>query len=206
MGDELIKKVSERLSTVLIDNSILYRLGGDEFIVMLYQLEHVDTVECFVNTLLTKLKHEFEVLSSTLMVSASIGVSLYPAHGRDMEELIKLADIAMYQAKENGRNRFVFYENQMNQEFTERMILEKHLYNAIKDNEMEVYYQPQIDLETNRVTGLEALLRWTSHELGPVSPYRFIEVAESNRFIIPLGDWVLSQACGFIRELHDSGL
>lgn len=204
-GDQLIIKVSEKLNSLLIDDSSIYRLSGDEFIIILQDIECTENAEAFASDILEEFQNEFEVLDSVLNINLSIGISLYPEHGKNIEELLKYADIAMYKAKDTGRNGYVVYDNHMNEAFTERMEMEKHLHTALEKNEFEVYYQPQLDLKSNRITGLEALLRWKSPELGFVSPLNFIKVAEDTHLIIPLGAWVLRNACAFLKKLHQNG-
>lgn len=205
-GDKLIKKVSERLSLSLGINSTIYRIGGDEFIILLWGVTVKADVEKYTNRILKISKEEFEIQSSALHISFSIGIAMYPEHGETIEELTKCADIAMYKAKERGRNRYVIYNTNMNKAFSERMNIEKYLHAAMERGEFEVYYQPQLDLSNNRITGLEALLRWKSPELGLVSPFKFIKVAEDTHLIIPLGEWVLIQACSFLKQMHINGL
>lgn len=203
-GDELIKQASERLTLDLNEKSTLYRLGGDEFIIFAEGIGLNDAKK-LISNILYSFKEEFLIKNSTLHISFSIGLAMYPEHGEDIEEIIKCADIAMYKAKENGKNRYAVYEKSMNSAFNERMTLEKYMHGAMEKEEFELYYQPQLDLNSNRITGLEALLRWKSPELGFVSPMKFIKVAEDNHFIIPLGEWVLIQACDFLSKLHKKG-
>lgn len=204
-GDELINKASERLTDVLMNKGKLYRLGGDEFILLANDIETRSEAEKFTFDVLNSFRDEFEIRNSALHISFSIGIALYPNHGNNLEELIKCADISMYKAKEQGKNRYVIYDTAMNKEFSERMIIEKHLHSAMENNEFEVYYQPQLDLQTQKVTGIEALLRWNNAELGNVSPLKFIKIAEDTHFIIPLGEWVLDQACIFMKKLQENG-
>ncbi len=204
-GDELINKASQRLKMALNGLGILYRLGGDEFILLIHDIENQFEAEEIIYQVIQSFKDEFEIRNSVLHITFSIGAALYPEHGNCIEDLIKCADIAMYKAKEQGKNRYVLYDKDMDKAFSERMTIEKLLHTAMENNEFEVYYQPQFDLETQKVTGLEALLRWKSSELGNVSPMKFIPVAEDTHLIIPLGEWVLNQACAFIKKLHDKG-
>ncbi|ACL75007.1 ABC transporter substrate binding protein [Ruminiclostridium cellulolyticum] len=205
-GDELINKAGQRLKTALKDLGTLYRLGGDEFILLIYNIENQFEAEDFMSQVLQSFKDEFEIGNSVLHITFSIGAALYPDHGNNIEDLIKCADIAMYKAKEQGKNRYVLYDRDMDKAFSERMTIEKLLHTAMDNNEFEVYYQPQFDLQSQKITGLEALLRWKSSELGNVSPIKFIKVAEDTHLIIPLGEWVLNQACAFVKELHEKGL
>ena len=204
-GDLLIKEASSRLALDLFEKSTLYRLGGDEFIILAEETG-LDKAEQLTSDILYSFKEKFFVNNIGLHVSLSIGIAIYPEHGNNIEELIKSADIAMYKAKEYGKNRYVLYDKSMNKDFSERMTLEKYLHTAMDNNEFELYYQPQLDIKTNKVTGLEALLRWKSPELGFVSPVKFIKVAEDTHLIIQLGEWVLVQACDFLSHLHKQGL
>ncbi|HEX2924931.1 MAG TPA: ABC transporter substrate binding protein [Ruminiclostridium sp.] len=205
-GDELINKASERFMSVIKDSGTLYRLGGDEFILVAKGIGNRSEAEQLTCDILNSFREEFEIRNSALHISFSIGIAMYPDHGDTVEDLIKCADMAMYKAKEQGKNMYVFYDKSMNKAFTERMTMERLLHTAMENNEFEVYYQPQLDLQTNKVTGLEALLRWNNAELGSVSPLKFIKVAEDTHLIIPLGEWVLDQACIFIKELQKKGL
>lgn len=204
-GDKLIGKVSERLLQCLDNNSKLYRLGGDEFIILLQGIRDKAEVEKITESIIRCSKKEVPIQNSSLHVSFSIGIALFPEHGENIEDLIKSADIAMYKAKEEGRNRYVVYDKCMNKVFTERMIIERHLHTAMENGEFEVYYQPQLNIKTNRIAGFEALLRWKSPELGDVSPIKFIKIAEETHIIIPLGEWVLFQACDFITQMKNLG-
>ncbi|MGE4283983.1 MAG: ABC transporter substrate binding protein, partial [Clostridia bacterium] len=204
-GDQLIIKVSERLASLLKEGCSIYRLGGDEFIIIVPDIKEKGDEEVFASHILTGFKEEFHVLNSVLHISVSIGITIYPEHGKNLDELLKYADIAMYRAKDTGRNRYVVYNQFMNEAFTERMTIERYLHTALEKNEFEIYYQPQFDLELNKITGLEALLRWKSPELGFVSPLKFIKVAEDTHLIIPLGAWVLRNACAFLKQLHKKG-
>lgn len=203
-GDLLIKNASERLMQNLPVKSSLYRLGGDEFILLSQGIKQ-KAAERLASDILRSFEAEVLIRNIGLHVTLSIGIAVYPEHGKNVEELIKSSDIAMYNAKLSGKNKYVVYDGNMNKDFAERMILEKHLHTAMENNEFELYYQPQLDLNSNKVTGLEALLRWKSPELGFVSPMKFIKVAEDTHLIIKLGEWVLIQACDFLSQLHKKG-
>lgn len=204
-GDQVIIKMSERMVSLINDGCTLYRLSGDEFIVIVQNVKDTSAVGMLASHILAGFKDEFDVMNSVLHISISIGIAFYPEHGNDVGELLKYADMAMYRAKEEGRNKYVVYDQLMNEAFTERINLEKHLHTALERNEFEIYYQPQLDLRSNEITGFEALLRWKSPELGSVSPLKFIKVAEDTHLIIPLGAWVLKNACAFLKKLHNKG-
>lgn len=204
-GDELIKSVSERLSGLLENRNLIYRLSGDEFIIVLQDVNSTEEIQFIASDILSKFSQEFIIHGSILHISVSIGIVLYPEHGNNLEQLLKYADIAMYKVKENGRKNYAVYNTLMNEVFTERVNIEKHLHTALENNEFELYYQPQLDIKRNKITGFEALLRWNSPELGRVSPLKFIKIAEDTRVIIPLGAWVLKTACAFIKSLKDMG-
>ncbi len=202
VGDHLIMKVGERLSSL---DCKVYRLSGDEFIMFLTDIRGVDDVEHFAEGVLSKFSEEFEILNIVLHISVSFGIVMFPEHGTNLDQLLQYADIAMYRAKELGRKRYVIYDHILNKVFTERADIEKYLHKALDNNEFDLHYQPQYDLKNNRITGLEALLRWNNPVLGSVSPVKFIKVAEDTHIIVPLGSWVLQKACSFLKELNELG-
>jgi diguanylate cyclase (GGDEF)-like protein len=204
-GDKLIVKVGERLTALLRDNCSLYRLSGDEFIIIVSDIKEKLQAEEYASYLLSDFLKDFDSLNSNIHVNMSLGIALYPEHGCELEQLLKYADIAMYQAKAAGRKSYVVYDQIMNEVFMERVMIEKNLQKALDHNEFVVYYQPQLDVRTNKITGFEALLRWNSPELGAVPPLKFIKVAEDTHFIIPLGTWVLHRACEFLNRLEENG-
>lgn len=204
-GDQLIKDVSQRLTTLFENNENIYRLSGDEFIILLQNIKEVNDIQGIASEILRRFSSEIHIQESVLRVSVSIGISIYPDHGDKLDQLLKYADIAMYKVKENGRENYIMYDSFMSEVFTERVNIEKYLHKALDNNEFELYYQPQVDLTRNRIAGFEALLRWNSPELGRVSPIKFIKVAEDTRYIIPLGTWVLKTACAFLQKLRHMG-
>ncbi len=149
---------------------------------------------------------EFVIQGHSLTISCSLGISIFPEHGTDGETLIKNADAAMYCAKENGRNNFQFFTEDMNAQVVERLTLENSLRLALDKKELFLVYQPQMDIATGRITGLEALLRWQHPELGLVPPDKFIRIAENSGLIVPIGEWVLRTACSQARKWQDEGL
>ncbi|WP_058302953.1 putative bifunctional diguanylate cyclase/phosphodiesterase [Gorillibacterium timonense] len=204
-GDELIVKACERLVAILDGQGTVYQFGGDEFLLLLPRIQDVADAEEIAGRILSEFRKALDIRKSLFHIGLSIGISLYPDHGQDMMELVKRADIAMYRAKETGKGASVLYDESMTDRFTERMTIEKLMYQARDLNEFFLVYQPQYDVKTGAVAGLEALVRWTSPTLGEVSPLKFIEVAEDTHLIIPLGTWVLKSACRELKKLHDQG-
>lgn len=204
-GDQLLKQLSKRLDDLLKASCFLYRLGGDEFIIVIKNVKEPKDAQVFATHILAGFKEPFRIASSVLHINISIGISLYPEHGRDTNELLRCADIAMYRAKEAGGNRHMVYTQPMNEIIFNRLLIEEHMHTALENNEFELYYQPQYNIKDNRITGFEALLRWNSKELGFVSPLKFIKIAEETHLIMPLGAWVLRKACAFMKKLHNQG-
>ncbi|MGO4374487.1 putative bifunctional diguanylate cyclase/phosphodiesterase, partial [Paenibacillus sp. MCAF20] len=194
-----------RLRAIVGRQGDVYRFGGDEFIIVWHSLEEQEYIHVAAGSVLSCFKEAVDVENTMIHISISVGVSLYPDHGSDMMELVKRADIAMYKAKEAGKDNYVVFDHPLNEMFAERMMIEKQLYKALEQEEFELVYQPQVDLASNRISGLEALLRWKSPELGYVSPLKFINVAEDSHLIVPIGEWVLATACRFLNELHRKG-
>lgn len=192
-GDRVLQLVAVRLQACLRQADMLCRLGGDEFVIYLPagDLEVADRV---ARRILESMLRPFVLDGMGLSIQCSIGVALYPQDGKTLDELIKQADTAMYQVKERGRGNYGYYQPQMNEHLLARMKLEHAMRQALGQQRMQVHYQPQVDMETGRITGAEALLRWTDPELGSVSPGVFIPLAEESGYIVTLGAWVLEQA------------
>jgi diguanylate cyclase (GGDEF)-like protein len=202
LGDELLKAISCRLKNLSSEKRILIRLGGDEFVFFIYDLDNKHQVDQFTTEIINIFSAPFKIQENTLSITISIGVSLYPENGENVDTLLRNADMAMYKVKENGKNG-VFYFNQLiKDELLERINIEKYFKKALAQNEFQIYYQPQIVTETTEIDGFEALIRWDSPELGMLSPYKFIHIAEENGFIISLGEWILRASCQFIQELN----
>ncbi len=204
-GDLLLMQISDRLLGNEISNSTVYRIGGDEFLILVEKYYKKENLERIAVNILKAFKPCFVVGDLNTYTTISIGVSTYPEHGNETDELLKSADIAVYKAKEGGRNRIVFFNTPMNEEITERMTIEKHLRNALDNNEFELNYQPQLDIKRSVISGFEALLRWKNPELGTVPPIKFIGIAEATHLIIPIGEWVLREACRFLCKLEKAG-
>ena len=205
VGDALLKEVARRLQQHVRDEDIVARVGGDEFLVILAELEDVADANHAANRILRSVSASINNDGVPLSVTCSIGISLFPDHGADSEELIRNADAAMYRAKESGRNRLCFFTNEMSAGVTERLTLENSLRGALERQEFYLDYQPQLEIATGRITGLEALLRWNHPELGLVPPGKFIGVAEECGLILPIGEWVLKAACMQAQQWQDQG-
>lgn len=194
-GDALLRNLSRRLVAALRDDDVVCRLGGDEFAVILHDIHHDEDVVPVANKLLRAIEKPVELEEGEVLVSASIGIALFPKDGTDSKTLEKNADLALYHAKEQGKNTFRFFSEELNRSLQERIALDQGLRYVLERNELELHYQPKVALASGTVTGVEALVRWNSPEFGLVSPLRFIPLAEENRQIIPIGEWVLRTAC-----------
>ncbi len=203
-GDRVLVEVAERLKKCLRHIDTASRLGGDEFVLLLHQTDGKGA-EMTARRVIDDLKASFMLDDMAFSVTCSIGIALYPEDGLTMDDLIKNADSAMYHVKERGRSDFRFYQRQMNIGLLSRMKLEHAMRQAIEHDNFRVHYQPQIDLKSGRVFGAEALIRWHDKDLGNVSPARFIPVAEESGVIVPLGNWVLSQAINQAKHWLNKG-
>jgi len=195
VGDLLLQELAERLRTWGRKQDTVARVGGDEFLIVLTELKDITDAAVAAERLLDGIIGEYSIRGHALNITCSLGISIFPEHGTDPETLMKNADAAMYNAKQNGRNNFRFFTEEMNAQVVERLTLENSLRLALDRKELFLVYQPQVDMATGRIVGLEALLRWQHPELGLVPPDRFIRIAENSGLILPIGEWVLRSAC-----------
>lgn len=206
VGDLLLQEVAERLTRSAREQDTVARVGGDEFLIVLTGVKDIADAGVAAERIVHAMTEEFVVQGHALSMSSSLGISIFPEHGVDGETLLKNADAAMYCAKENGRNSFRFFTREMNAQVVERLTLENSLRSALDRKEFFLMYQPQMDIASGMVTGLEALLRWRHPKLGLVPPDKFIRVAENCGLILPIGEWVLRTACAQARKWQDQGL
>jgi len=196
IGDELLQSLVQRLTSIILrEEDTVARFGGDEFVVVLPDVNELSYVKDLTSSLLNTIKSPCYIQGHELMVTGSIGISIYPDDASNADELIQNADAAMYLAKEQGRNNSQFYTAKINERITRRVNLEKALRKAVELKQFVLHYQPKIDLMTQKITGVEALIRWQHPELGLVSPLEFIPLAEETGVILEIGDWVMLTAC-----------
>jgi diguanylate cyclase (GGDEF)-like protein len=205
-GDMVLKEAARRISICLRESDTVSRLGGDEFNVILTQVQHPQDAGRMGEKIIESLSESFSIDGQTTFLSASIGIALYPDDGKSAEDLIKNADTAMYRAKANGRAQAVYFEENMNAIAVARVRLDRELRQAIDRGQFKLVYQPLVDLRTERICGAEALLRWDHPELGSVSPVQFIPIAEESAYIEQIGRWVMHEACRQMKQWQTEGV
>jgi len=206
VGDQVLRSIAKRLTTCVRESDTVSRHGGDEFLVLLSEIDHTEDAEAIGQKIVASIAEPHQVSGHELQLTASVGIAMYPEDGQDAQSLIMRADTAMYHAKNTGRNRVGFYRADMEAPAIKRSSIESELRSALDKNEFELFYQPTIDLETGVISGAEALMRWRHPDKGIVPPDQFIPAAEASGLIIPMGRWALREACRQAKAWQDEGL
>jgi diguanylate cyclase (GGDEF)-like protein len=205
VGDALLQSTATRLRAAVRDADSVSRLGGDEFVVLLGEIDEASDAAIVAQKIIESMQAPVRLGNLDLAVTTSIGIALIPDDGMDSDDLIRYADLAMYRAKQRGRNNFQFYTDELNQSAVMRLEREHELRQALVDRQFRLYYQPIVDLLTSQVIGIEALLRWQHPTLGVLLPEDFIPLAEETGLIVDIGAWALKEACAQTKQLHDAG-
>ncbi|NMD69186.1 DUF4084 domain-containing protein [Bacillus sp. DNRA2] len=205
IGDQLLKQTAERLQASLRKNDTVCRQGGDEFSILLKGINRIEDVNVIAAKILRSLGKPYFIKENEIITTPSIGIAVYPNDGDTTAALLQKADFAMYSVKEHGRNHYRVYSKEKHVDFSKQYLLENDLHQALAKNELILFYQPQFDIPTGKIIGVEALLRWQHPEHGMVSPLDFIPIAEENGSILPIGEWVLNTACRQVKQWHIKG-
>ncbi|TAK71729.1 MAG: EAL domain-containing protein [Gammaproteobacteria bacterium] len=204
-GDLLLQVIAERLHNSVRSTDMVARLGGDEFVLVITDVKKTEVVALIAQKILDNILKAIMVTGQEIYITTSIGISLYPFDGQNMQTLMKNADLALYRAKEHGRNNYQFYTVEMTSRAREKMDLQNALAHALAKNEFFLHYQPKMELKTQRITGIEALLRWKNKEYGMTTPDEIISLAEETGLIIPVSAWILRTACKQLKQWHQMG-
>lgn len=204
-GDALLQIVAERLKNSVRSSDMVARLGGDEFMVIITDVKSSDAIAEIAQKILNNILKKMNIQGHEIYITTSIGISLYPHDGQDTQTLVKNADLALYRAKEVGRNNFQFCTQEMTHKAQEKMMRQTALSHALIKEEFLLFYLPTLEVATKKITNVEALLRWQSKEYGLVTPDSIISLAEESGLIVPLSEWILRTACNKLRELHNNG-
>ncbi|TAK92029.1 MAG: EAL domain-containing protein [Burkholderiaceae bacterium] len=202
VGDQLLIEVAKRLQTTIRDGDIVCRLGGDEFAVLAHEFDNDGSIQTLAQRLLSILAAPISIGRLEVRATASIGIATYPASATNSEDLLKCADLAMYRSKREGRNQVHFYSSELQDQMQRRVLLEQQLRQALEHSEFRVFYQPQINAVSGRIDGVEALIRWQHPQRGLLAPFDFLDVAEETGLIVPMGTWVLQEACRQLERWH----
>jgi len=205
IGDKLLKIIGNKLIESTRKSDTVSRWGGDEFSILLPNIKRLSGIFKLCNRILNTHLNNIIIEGQELHITASIGISLFPQDGTTPDTLIKNADVAMYKSKDLGKNQFHLYKPDMNEEVMERLNVETNLFKAIKNEEFQIVYQPQLSLKSNKIVGFEALVRWNQPDMGVLAPYKFIPIAEETNLIIPLGEWIIKKVCEQAKKWHDKG-
>lgn len=205
VGDALLKTVAKKLKTIVRTNDIVSRIGGDEFIIVLNDVRDISMLENVIIKILEAFRKEWIIQGHFLRLSVSIGAAIFPDDSRDINELMKFADIAMYKAKSEGRDQFSFFTGELNRKIHEEVEIASDMFRALEEKEFVLHYQPKIEIATGRIIGAEALIRWNHSKKGLIFPNQFIQIAENNGFILKLGTWIIGETARMIRRLNDAG-
>jgi diguanylate cyclase (GGDEF)-like protein/PAS domain S-box-containing protein len=205
VGDAMLIEVGNRIKNIIDSDTLFARIGGDEFVIVLSDTKARQKAIILAEQILNVVRKPINAYSYHLNTTASIGITLYPDHAKDKQELLQYADAAMYAAKENGKDTFMFYTTKLSLDVKDRLNIEQELSKALQNNEFYLYYQPQYDIQSGKITGIEALIRWENQKLGFVSPDEFIEIAEETGMIVSIGYYVIQEACSVYMRLKKLG-
>lgn len=206
VGDELLRRTSAELKKLLVGNDVIGRIGGDEFVILLDDVLHEEQPAMLAGKILSLFNEKWSIMERHLKVGTSIGIAMFPEDGTHSGALLKHADLAMYSAKQLGSGKFQFYSSAMGNNVLHRIELENDLRMAIEKEEFELYFQPQVDIDTGKIHGCEALIRWNHPEKGNILPMDFIPVAEESMLIVALGKWVIEESIRFLKVMNEKGL